>query len=122
MKSRKSQNGMTAIGWLLVLAILGIFLLIGIKLVPVYISGYSLYSSLEAMETNPKLRSMPVRELRKKVMAIIDLNYVTDVKPEDVSITRVGKAHEVNVYYEVYRPVLGNLSLVVVWDKTVTIQ
>ncbi len=121
MKSRNSQAGMTTIGWVLILAILGVFLIIGIKLVPVYISGYSLYSSLESMQKNPKLRGIPVRELRKKVMAIVDINYVNDLKPEDVSITRVGKGYEINVYYEVYRPIMGNLSLVVVWDKTVLI-
>ncbi len=121
MKCNKSQQGMTAIGWVLVLAILGIFLIIGIKLVPVYISGYSLYSSMEAMEENPKLRGMPARLLRKRVMAIVDINYVRDVRPEDVTIARKGKGYEVTIAYEVYRPILGNLSLLVEWDKTVTI-
>ena len=121
MKYNKSQQGMTAIGWLVILIILGMFLILGIKLVPVYIKGYSLYSSMESMETNPKLRGMSARQLRKKVMAIIDINYLWDIKPEDVSLTRKGKGYVVNISYTVYRPVLGNLSLVVDWDKTVTI-
>jgi len=121
MKGNKLQQGMTAIGWLMVLILLGLFLIIGIKLVPVYISGYSLYSSLESMEKNPKLRGMRARQLRKKVMAIVDINYVRDVKRENVTITRKGKGYEVNVYYTVYRPILGNLSLFVEWDKTVVI-
>ncbi len=121
MKSRKSQSGMTAIGWVLVLIILGLFLIIGIKLVPVYISGFSLYSSLDSMETNPKLRGLHARQLRNKVRDIIKLNYVYDVKPEDINITRLGKGYEVNITYTVYRPIVGNLSLVVDWDKTVVI-
>jgi len=121
MRNNKTQKGMTAIGWVLVLAILGIFLIIGIKLVPIYISGFSLYSSMDAMSTNPKLQGLTARQLRKKVMVIVDLNYVRDVKSENVSITRKGKGYEVNIYYEVYRPIMGNLSLLVVWDKTVAI-
>jgi len=121
MKRKKSQQGMTTIGWLMVLVILGLFLIIGIKLVPVYVNGYSLYSAMESMESNHKLRGMSARQLRKKTFLIIDLNYIRDIKPEDVIIARKANGYQVAISYVVYRHILGNLSLYVEWDKTVLI-
>jgi len=122
MRNMKSQKGMTAIGWLLVLIIAGIFIIIGIKLVPVYIGGYSMYSAMETVERSPKYKGQSVRNIRKLMMVNFDVNYVTAVKPEDISIKRSGNGMEVNVSYEVVRPVLGNLSLLVEFDKTIRIE
>ena len=122
MRNMKSQKGMTAIGWLLVLIIAGIFIIIGIKLVPVYIGGYSMYSSMETAERNPKYKGKSAREIRKLMMVNFDVTYVTAVRPEDITIKRSGNGMEVNVSYEVVRPVLGNLSLLVEFDKTIRIE
>jgi len=122
MKNMKAQKGMTAIGWLLVLIIAGIAVLIGIKLVPVYITGYSMYSQMDKMEKNRKFIGMPLRQARKLVMDNFDISFVRAVQPEDVTITKTSDGLEINVAYEVVRPVLGNLSLLVVFDKTILIR
>lgn len=122
MKHMRSQKGMTAIGWLFLLVILGFFAIIGIKLVPIYIAGFNMYSSLESIKHNSSLKTQPMLEVRKKVMASLDINYASDVKSDDVTINKSGKGLEVSVAYEVYRPIIGNLGLLVTFEKSVIVE
>ena len=39
MYNPKSQKGMTTIGWLLILTMVAVFVLVGIRLTPIYITG-----------------------------------------------------------------------------------
>jgi hypothetical protein len=122
MKSLHKQKGMTAIGWGLVLIIIGLSAIIAIKLIPIYIDGFKVYSSLESLEAEPRARGKPATEIRKLLMKRLDINMVTDVGAEDISITRGRNGIEVNVYYEARRQLFGNLFVVVVFDKTITID
>lgn len=122
MMNLQAQKGMTAIGWLFVLTILGFFAIIGIKLVPVYINGFNMYSSMESLSKNRTLLQKPMQEVRKTIRDNLDINYASDVKPEDITIARKGQTLEISISYAVYRPVVGNLSLVVEFDKTVVVQ
>ncbi len=60
MQSLKRQNGMTAIGWLIVLALIGFFVLLTLRMLPSYLEYYKIVSSLDSMEKETGLEFSPV--------------------------------------------------------------
>ena len=47
--NKKQQNGMTAAGWLIIMAIVLFFMYLGIKLVPAYMEFFSIKNSIESV-------------------------------------------------------------------------
>ncbi len=115
------QRGMTAVGWLFVLVLVAVFATILIRLVPVYIDGFNVYSSLSSLESDIQAKGKSPLELRKMLMKRLDINMVRDVKTENISFSRDRNGTIVEVDYEVRRKLFGNLFMVVVFNKSVTI-
>lgn len=117
----KSQKGMTAIGWLLVLAVVVIFALVGIKLIPVYIDGYKIASSMESLTNDRDIIGKNPAEIKRSLLKRLDINMIYDIKAEDISIERDGNGYSVEIDYEPRVPLFGNLYFVVDFDKTVVV-
>ena len=84
MRSIKHQRGMTAIGWLIVLVMIGFFVLLGLRMVPAYLEFYKIVSTLESIEDESGF-SNP-REIRKLLERRFEISYVTVITPAEVVI------------------------------------
>ncbi len=111
------QRGMTLVGWMFTLALIGFAVMLAIKLVPVYVDGYKVSSSMDSLRTDTASVA-DASDLRRRLLKRLDINMVSDVKPQDISIERLGNALALNVNYEVREHLFGNLDLVVSFDKT----
>jgi Tfp pilus assembly protein PilE len=49
MRPLNRQKGMTAIGWLIVLALIGFFVLLTLKMLPSYLEYYKIVSTLDSL-------------------------------------------------------------------------
>lgn len=126
MRSPGKQKGMTAIGWLLVIVFGGIFVYAGIILVPVYLKGYSVATSLNSLTTDSEARGKSVGELQRLLIKRLDINLVDNnlvrQMQDDISITRSDNGgYSVEIDYEPRVKFIGNLYFVVVFDKTVNV-
>lgn len=122
MQTINRQAGMTLIGWLLTLLLVLVVLIVLIKLVPVYLDGYKVYQSLESLKEDSNARGANSAKLRQMLMKRLDINMVSDVTADDVSINREGKSTTVEVEYEARRQIFGNLYAVIVFSKSVEIS
>jgi len=122
MRHNSKQRGLTAISWLLVIAVAAIFVTLIIRLVPVYIDGFSVYESLESMKTETNLKNFPVKAVKKKLLTRLNINSVYSVTGDDIYVTKKSGKTTIEVEYEVRQNVAGNLDLVVSFQKAVTIQ
>ena len=121
MSNIQKQGGMTAIGWLLVLALIAVFSIVGLKLIPMYIDTFKVTSSLESLADDPQVKGRPSVEIRKLLMKRLDINMVSDVSAQDVSISRTRNGLIIEVEYEARRSLFGNLYMVVAYKKSVEI-
>lgn len=121
MRSMKKQKGMTAVGWLLVLVLIVVFTIVGLKLIPMYMDTYKVTASLESLVDDPKAKGRPAVEIRRLLMKRLDINMVSDVSAQDVSISRTRGGIIVEVDYEARRSLFGNLFMVVVYNESVEI-
>ncbi|MGD8783014.1 MAG: DUF4845 domain-containing protein [Thioalkalispiraceae bacterium] len=122
MYNMKKQQGMTAIGWLLVLLLVLVFAIVGIKLIPLYLDSFKVTSSLHSLANDSKAKGKSGREIRTLLMKRLDVNMVNDVTAQDVSISRSREGTIVEVNYEARRQLFGNLHMVLVYQESVIID
>ena len=121
MISMKKQRGMTAVGWILVLMLIVVFTIVGLKLIPMYLDTFKVTSSLESLVDDPKAKGRPAIEIRKLLLKRLDINMVTDVSAQDITISRTRSGITVEVDYEARRSLFGNLYMVIVYNESVEI-
>ena len=119
MQSRNKQQGLTFISWLLVFVMAGMFVLVGIKITPVYMEHFAVKKSLESLKEEPLINRKSVREIRKLLMRRMDMNSIYDLQKDEVIIKRSGGVTTITVAYEERRSIMGNLSLVMTFEDSV---
>ncbi|MEM6641244.1 MAG: DUF4845 domain-containing protein [Pseudomonadota bacterium] len=118
---RHRQQGMTMIGWLIVLVIFGLFALAALRLVPIYLEQFRVSSSLDALSaemTEPVSRK---KEISTFLSKRFDVESIRAIQPQDVTIERKDDHWLVRATYDARAPYIGSLHFIVTTDKSVEI-
>jgi uncharacterized protein YlxP (DUF503 family) len=121
MKSIKNQRGMTPIGWILVFALIAFFVLLALKLVPVYISGFKVTSILESLKENQEIATMSPRQIMTSLNKRFDIDMVTGIEPDDIYIEKAGGVMTITVDYEIRKNFIGNIDFLITFNKSVEV-
>lgn len=114
------QEGLTFLSLLIVLAVIGFFAYIGIKLTPVYLEHFSVTSSLQSL-AEEESQGLAVGELRSRLLKRLEINNVSHVTEKDISIRSDAGSKTVTIQYEVQEPFYGNVSLLLSFEDSVTL-
>lgn len=120
MQSLKRQNGMTAIGWLIVLALIGFFVLLTLRMLPSYLEYYKVVSTLDSLEKEPGLESPAA--IKKLIERRFDISYVESIQPEDVGIKASGPNFRVIADYESRKHIFANVDVIMSFYKEVLVR
>lgn len=107
----KNQQGSTLLGNLIVVAAIGLFGLVGLKLFPSYSEFYSVKSVLKAMKDEP-LDTMSKSEIKASFDRRAGATYISTVTGEQLTIEKEGRETIVSVNYQVVKPIVANISVV----------
>ena len=117
MQTMKAQRGITLIGFIMVLAIVGVFLFVGFKLFPVYAEYYSAVTDMKAACREPDAAKASLDEMRKKLDRRFNISYVDSIDTKkDVKLVVNGETRLLNIKYEVRKPLIYNLDFVAKFD------
>lgn len=119
MALQRKQRGITLIGFIVILGVVGFFAYIILKLFPVYSEYYGVMQAMKAVQAEPGIAGKTPDMIRASLDRKLYISYVTSVKPNNVRITRTGGGYLLNVKYEVRGNLVYNLDFVAVFDKTV---
>ncbi len=109
---KRMQSGMTLIGFVIVLAVVGLFAYIGMKLVPMYSEFYAVKSALKGLSAEPGIADQDPAKIQDLFFRRLYISYAENVKPENVKIKRVDAGWQMDVNYEVRKPIISNLDVV----------
>ena len=109
---KRNQSGLTLIGFVIMLAIVGLFAYVGMKLFPMYSEFYSVKQALKGLAAEPGIATKDPGRVKDLLFRRLYVSYAENVKPNNVKITRDGQGYLVTVQYEVRRPLLANLDVV----------
>lgn len=115
----KKQHGMTMISWLVILAVIGFFIMIGLRIGPVYMEHYTIKNILESIQNEPLISRKPVGEIRMMLLKRLDINNIRDLNREHIKIRRAGGVTTIEIDYEKRRPIAGNLDVIMMFNESV---
>ena len=118
----RRQQGMTLIGLVLTLALIGLGVLIAVRLVPVYIEAYSIGSVLSEMESQSRMEGRSRGELRETFGRRLQVNDIESVSARDLEFREVAGGVEMFVDYETRVPLFGNLDIVASFRRSATVR
>lgn len=114
MNTVKQQKGMTAIAMALILAMIGFFALLAIRLFPIYMEHFSVVSHLNSLAEDVSTKDKSNQEILSTLNKRFDIDDVKNVKSENIFITRnKDKSMLIEVEYEVRTPAVGNVDMLV---------
>lgn len=117
---RSRQRGATALGMLTIVAILGLAVFAAIRLVPLYLEYMAVSRALE--QTAKENAGASQEALRTSLIRRWTIEDIDSIQPRDVEIKRGPNGSFVmRAWYRAEAPFISNISLVVDFDKSVTV-
>ncbi len=116
---KQTQQGLTLIGFVLILMVVGIFAFLGMKLFPAYSENYGVKQALKAVQLEPGSGSYTTDKIRDAIQRKFDVGYIARVKQDNIKIKKIGGATNVTVKYEVREPLLYNLDYVAKFENSI---
>jgi hypothetical protein len=121
MKGLQKQRGMTAIGWVIVLGLIAFFTLIILRLTPLYLEYSKVSSVLESLQNEPGVTRQSKAEIQRLIGRRFEINDVRNVDPKTAEIESRDGRLTVTMAYERRTNMMGNIDLVVSFDKSVEV-
>lgn len=85
----RAQRGLTILGFMLVAAVVVIFVMVGFRVMPSYIEYIAVKRALqETLNSAPEVTN--VQQFRRNLEGRLDVNYVDSIKASDVQLVREG--------------------------------
>jgi hypothetical protein len=122
MKSK--QSGVTLIGFLLIMAIVGFFGYMAMKLFPSYSEYMGVVKAMNQVATEGT-NGKTLDDIRRGLMFKMGFQYVDDatIKPADITIKRdAGGASQLQVSYDKEIPFMYNIDFLLHFNKSVPLQ
>ena len=121
MQTLKRQQGVTGIGWLIILGMIAFFVLIGLRLFPVYSENFNVISSLKSLEKEPQVTRKSKADILRLIMNRFQINDVKNAGRKNIKISKRGGVLTVSVKYDVKTKLFGDLSLIAEFDESVEV-
>jgi hypothetical protein len=119
---RRRQQGMTFIGLLCILVLVGMIGYAGVRLVPVYLNYMKLARTMESAAAEFKGEAANLDNVRKSIDRHWAIEDITGIDQKDIEITRDDSGLTLHATYDDSVPYIANVSLSVHFDKTVKVQ
>jgi Tfp pilus assembly major pilin PilA len=119
----RKQNGLTLIGFVIVLSIVLLFAYAGMRLIPMYLEYYALVNALQKLENDPMAKSMAPYKIKQSIQMSLWASYASNnIKNEHIRISKKSDGINVRVVYEVRKDFLGNIDLIGSFDRSVVLR
>lgn len=121
---KQSQRGITFIGFILMMCVVGFFAYVAMKLVPVYSEYMGVVKSMKQLQTEPGIASKELSEIRQLLNVKFDIQYVDEamIPPQNIQLKKQGGAASLRIFYDKRVDFIYNVDLLVSFDKTVNLS
>ncbi|PZW62931.1 uncharacterized protein DUF4845 [Pseudomonas sp. URMO17WK12:I1] len=118
MKFARSQQGLSIVSWLVVLAVMAFLASTAFKVVPHYLDYMSMEKIITSVETDRLQEVRTVGDFYSHVSRGMTVNSIRDLSMQDVlKVTQDGNEFLAHLKYEKREHLIENIDLVVNFDK-----
>ena len=119
----RKENGLTLIGFLIVLGVVLFFAYAGMRIVPMYLEYHALGNALAKLEDDPSAKNMTPQKIKQSIQTSLWASYASNnIKDEHIRISKKSGGVNVRVAYEIREPFIGNISIVGSFEKTAVLK
>jgi hypothetical protein len=118
----RRQQGMTMMGMLMVLALVGLIAYAGLRLTPLYLNYIKVARSMNAAASEFKTDNPDQGAVRRSLEKHWQIEDISSVEAKDVEIVKGDGGVTLHVAYDDSAPYIANVSLSVHFDKSVNVQ
>ena len=119
--SPQRQQGLTLLSIAFILALIAFFVLLTLKIAPIYIDHSKVVNALAALKETTDIQSKSEREVRNSLDKRFNMNYVYDVTQDDIKVTKRGNYLKVQIEYETVVKIVGNLSALAEFNDVIEV-
>lgn len=123
MTRHRRQQGITAMGLILWLVVLGVGAVLALRLFPMYMESFKIETAMRSVIGDPALQSQSNREIIEALLRRFDIDDVRSIDSrnyrEHLKIEKKRDQVSIMVTYRAEAPLFGNLSLVADFRKQI---
>ena len=118
MKSVSSQKGMSVLGWVIVVLVVGLGANLAVKTIPHYVDFYTMSELLTGLQPN-QVHNKSKREINETLTKRFKINNLRSYPVVDIiAIERTKGITRLNLHYIVTEHLAGNADLVLTFDRS----
>ena len=118
---RHRQHGMTVLGAILLLIVIGFAVLITMRIVPIYIDYFSIRSSLDGIRNEPGVQQRSPSDIQAAIDRRFNISYVKVLRARDINVVKKGGVVKLILDYEDRRPLIYNLDIVASFNEEIQV-
>ena len=117
------QRGITFIGWIVLLIPVAIVGYAAVRIVPLYLNFMKVSKAIDQTATEAKGdEQITGQALRNSLDKRFDIDSVSYPRPDQIAFAREGKSWVAEARYEDVAPLFANISILLRFDKRVTLN
>jgi len=113
------EKGVTFTGWLIILTIMGFFIMLGLKIIPIYLENYTVKELVRGLEDEPAITRKTPAEVKQIIMHRININGIYDLPRDKVKVKKSSGITRVSIDYNVRKNVFANIDLIVSFSEKI---
>lgn len=121
IRNKNRQQGMTTIGWMMVIALIAFFAVLSMRAFPIYMEGFKVKGALHSLKEQAGITQKTKGEIIKLLFNRFDIDDITHVTRDDIFIEKNNGVLTVTIDFEIRNHVMGNMDMVGVFHEEVTV-
>lgn len=118
----RKQEGMSLVGFLIVLSLVVFVAYLGMRIVPIYLEFYSVKSAMNGLAKQPGSARFSPFDIKSSMSNRLNINFADgNLEPENIKVVR-NNGVWLQVRYEVREPIMGNLDVIATFDERVMLS
>lgn len=119
--SPSNDRGLTFLGFLIVAGVFGFFVLLILKIGPIYLDHYKVKASLASLRSDPDLASRTKNEILISLEKHWEIDMIDSVSRDNVEVIKDMHKMKVQITYDVIQPIVGNVDVLVHFDDAIEV-
>ena len=118
----RRQQGLSAVGWLLIVAIFGLLIVSFFKVFPMYYGNFKLKNALQSVAQDSEIDPKSKRAIWEGLSKRLFVDEVRGITREQVKMQRKDGRTTITVDYETRDSWVGNLYIVAKFSESIVIE
>ena len=116
MNTRGNQSGMSILGILCIMLMVGFFVMCAIRMTPPYLEYLSVKDIISRMAMEPEAPNESIADLRRKIANIFNTNQIYLLQPDEVEIYHKEGNMYIDANYEARLPIVWRIDAIMKFD------